>query len=97
MTPEQRRRAELGAELAAIKLYLVEVRAGSLRRAADIGRLLTERQPGGVLRAFLEITQHDLVKVTEAAEAALAGFDGVELSELVAGSDERAARRSPQR
>jgi len=97
MTPEQRKRAELGAELAAIKLYLVEMRAGSLRRAADVGRLLMERHPGGVLRAFLELAQQDLVKVTEAAEAALAGFEGVVLSELVAGSGETAARGSHQR
>jgi hypothetical protein len=82
--PEQRQRAEVAGAVSGAKLYLAEVRAASLRRAADIEQLLAKVEGPGRLRAFLQGTQRNLLLITEAAEAALADFDDVSISDLLA-------------
>ena len=84
MTPGQRRRAALAAELAGAKLYLAEIRAAALRRAADLSRIGATPGRPGQLRSFLHVTARNLLTVAEAAEAALGNFEGSDLDELVA-------------
>jgi hypothetical protein len=74
-------RAEILAELASARRWLAEVRAGALRRAADLGRL-RDRVKSGRTRAALQVAQRDLLAVGEAAENGLATLEG-DLSALI--------------
>lgn len=76
-------RAEIVAELAGARLWLAEVRASSLRRSADLGRL-RDRVKSGRTRAALQTVQRELLAVGEAAENGLATLEG-DLSELIEG------------
>jgi hypothetical protein len=84
MTPAQRRRAEVVAEVAGAKLYLAEVRIAAMRRASDLSRIANTPGHRGHLRAFLHVTARNLLAVAEAADAALSDFDGSDVDELVA-------------
>ena len=82
MTTARGRRAEVLAELASARRWGEEVRAASLRRAADLGRLCS-----GVAhqdaRAALHAARAELAALAECADGLLAALSG-DLAEIVA-------------